>query len=57
MQFSKVLISGLAVAGVAQASNSSNMTSTKNAAVGSPLNDKSGIMGAAALAGVVAFLI
>lgn len=58
MQFSKVIISAVALTGVAQAANSSNSSSSANAAVpmgGSNNVLNAGIVGAAA-AGALAFL-
>ncbi|CCE63942.1 hypothetical protein TPHA_0G01055 [Tetrapisispora phaffii CBS 4417] len=59
MQFSKVIFSGLAVIGVTQAaSNATNGSSTNAANVNNALlADKTNVIGAAAVAGIVALLI
>ncbi|EDO18245.1 hypothetical protein Kpol_543p74a [Vanderwaltozyma polyspora DSM 70294] len=57
MQFSKVLLSALAVVGIVQAANDTSSATSKNGVAGPLLNEKSGAVGAAMVAGVVALLI
>lgn len=58
MQFSKVIISAIALTGVAQAANSSNSSSSSNAAA--PLGGSNNVLNAgivgAGVAGALAFL-